>query len=164
VYPLSYPAGNGASVFLANCNLSQRKIFAAANAGGTADLYIKIFYTKTTDEAIAPVQTHAQLIDADDAAMAEKSGLSFYAEEYDNTVYKSTYTGRQIDAGIANALNALLVTGGTMTGPLILSDNPAEPLGAVTKQYLETKLGEIALTPGPPGVGIIDITIEEVVQ
>lgn len=36
----------------------------------------------------------------------------------------------------------LPLTGGTLTGPLILSGDPSAPLGASTKQYVDTKSGQ----------------------
>lgn len=36
----------------------------------------------------------------------------------------------------------LPLTGGTLTGPLILSGDPSVPLGASTKQYVDTKTGQ----------------------
>lgn len=38
---------------------------------------------------------------------------------------------------------ALLLTGGTMTGPLVLSGDPSENLGAVTKQYADKKAEKV---------------------
>lgn len=38
---------------------------------------------------------------------------------------------------------ALLTTGGTMTGPLILKGNPTSKLEAVPKQYIDTKIGNL---------------------
>ena len=38
---------------------------------------------------------------------------------------------------------ALLTTGGTMTGPLILKGNPTSNLEAVPKQYVDDKIGNL---------------------
>lgn len=212
VYPVSYMGTDGTAVFQAQYRPDLKAVRVATYTGATADFYIKIFYTKTTDEAITPVQTHAQMIDADDLLVTDMYGMSFYAEEYDDSVYKSKWSGSQIDTGIANALNALLLTGGTMTGMLTLAADPTTALGAATKQYVDNLINNIKLTPGTtfipsvsedgviswtndgglanpvpvnikgpegdpgytpqkgidyfdgaPGVGIVDITIEEVV-
>lgn len=39
---------------------------------------------------------------------------------------------------------ALLLTGGTMTGPLVLNGDPAENLGAATKQYADKKASKVS--------------------
>lgn len=39
---------------------------------------------------------------------------------------------------------ALLLTGGTMTGPLILNGDPTEKLGAATKQYADKKASKVS--------------------
>ncbi len=47
-----------------------------------------------------------------------------------------------VDAGLANTINQMTsgylpITGGTLTGPLILSANPLQPLQSATKQYVD---------------------------
>ena len=51
--------------------------------------------------------------------------------------YKSKHTGAAIDAGIDKANTALQPSGGTMTGPLILSGDPASAKEAATKEYVD---------------------------
>lgn len=51
--------------------------------------------------------------------------------------YKSKHTGAAIDAGIDLANAALPASGGTMTGPLILSGDPASEKEAATKEYVD---------------------------
>ena len=51
--------------------------------------------------------------------------------------YKSEFTGAQIDDGIKKARSALQPTGATMTGPLILSGDPASAKEAATKEYVD---------------------------
>lgn len=47
-------------------------------------------------------------------------------------------------AGVSTALSlSVPLSGGTMTGPLILSQDPVEDLGAATKQYIDNSLGGI---------------------
>ena len=53
--------------------------------------------------------------------------------------YNSSYTGQQIDEGIAKANNALPKSGGTMTGGLFLSGEPTEDTQAATKKYVDDK-------------------------
>lgn len=50
---------------------------------------------------------------------------------------------------------ALLLTGGTMTGPLILNGDPSESLGAATKQYADKKAEKV---PGATDGNIATLT------
>ena len=126
----------------------------------------------------------------------DAGGTPYAVRAYNTDQYISAYTGREIDAGIAKANEALLRSGGTMTGALVLHDVPAEEMDAVPKKYVDSEIStantktnalvnsslktakkyaeeyvaeaisKIELTPGPKGdagVGIIDITITEVV-
>jgi hypothetical protein len=40
------------------------------------------------------------------------------------------------------ALNALMKTGGTMTGPLVLAGEPDAPLEAATKKYVDDRVAD----------------------
>lgn len=72
--------------------------------------------------------------------------------------YQSKHTGAEIDAAIDAAKAALPAKGGTMTGPLILHGNPSANLGAATKQYVDSAISEIELTPGVDGVDGVSCT------
>ena len=74
--------------------------------------------------------------------------------------YQSKHTGAAIDAGIDAANAALPKSGGTMTGALILNANPTSNLGAVTKQYVDDAVGNVALTPGRDGKSAYQIALE----
>lgn len=74
--------------------------------------------------------------------------------------YQSKHTGAAIDAGIDAANAALPKSGGTMTGALILNANPTSNLGAVTKQYVDEAVGNVALTPGRDGKSAYQIALE----
>lgn len=75
--------------------------------------------------------------------------------------YQSKHTGAAIDAGIDAANAALPKSGGTMTGALILNANPTSNLGAVTKQYVDSAVENVALTPGRDGKSAYQIALEE---
>jgi len=69
--------------------------------------------------------------------------------------------GQWIEAGGAGG-GFLLLSGGTMTGPLILAADPTSPLGAVTRQYVEnnavrkagdTMSGALILANGTEAIG-----------
>ncbi|MBQ5832924.1 MAG: hypothetical protein IIW43_05540, partial [Selenomonadales bacterium] len=74
--------------------------------------------------------------------------------------YQSKHTGAAIDSGIDAANAALPKSGGTMTGALILNANPTSNLGAVTKQYVDNVVNNIASTPGPEGKSAYQIALE----
>src|SRR5512134_2275958 len=63
------------------------------------------------------------------------------ATNLSNTTHARLFMSSKFQGGFATAnaaLNlALLLTGGTMTGPLILSADPVASLEAVTKQYVD---------------------------
>lgn len=75
--------------------------------------------------------------------------------------YQSKHTGAAIDSGIDAANAALPRSGGTMTGALILNANPTSNLGAVTKQYVDDVVNNIASTPGPEGKSAYQIALDE---
>ena len=58
--------------------------------------------------------------------------------------YQSKHTGAEIDAGIDAAAAALPKSGGAMTGPLILYDDPTSNKSAATKQYVDSAVENIA--------------------
>lgn len=69
--------------------------------------------------------------------------------------YQSKHTGAQIDAGIDRANAALPVSGGAMTGLLLLSGDPSADLGAATKRYVDSTAERILRTPGADGATFI---------
>ena len=75
--------------------------------------------------------------------------------------YQSKHTGAEIDAGIDAAAAALPKSGGAMTGPLILYDDPTSNKSAATKQYVDSAVENIALTPGDDGKSAYEIALDE---
>jgi len=53
-----------------------------------------------------------------------------------------TWNGVSWKCGTIDTANYILKSGGTMTGPLILAADPVDAMGAVTKQYAESLLGQ----------------------
>ena len=122
-------------------------------------------YTKASDEPVIPDDGTAPLIDSEGIAVADAGGTPYAVRAYNADQYISAYTGREIDAGIAKAREALPIYGGTMTGMLTLFADPVGAMDAVTKQFLEAAIRQIELTPGEKGdtgVGIVSITIRKV--
>lgn len=127
--------------------------------------FVVIFYTKIADGPVTPDDGAAALVDNDGIAVADAGGTPYSVRAYNADQYISAYTGAQIDTGIARAYDALLKSGGTMTGMLSLFADPVGAMDAVTKQFLEAAIRQIELTPGQKGeagVGIMNITIQEV--
>lgn len=75
--------------------------------------------------------------------------------------YQSKHTGAEIDAGIDAANAALPMSGGTMTGALILNDAPTSELQAANKKYVDDAINSIVLTPGEDGFSPT-VTVEEI--
>lgn len=132
------------------------------SSGGVNDVTAIIEYTKASDEPVTPDDGTAPLMDADGIAVADAGGTPYTVRAYNADQYISVYTGAQIDTGIAKAYDALPILGGSVTGMLTLFADPIGAMDAVTKQFLEAAIRQIELTPGPRGVGIVDVTIEEV--
>lgn len=78
------------------------------------------------------------------------SGTSSYICLIDNTVDGSAPSGGANAAYAllaAGADNAVARTGDTMTGPLVLSGNPTQPLQAAPKQYVDAQFASTAGRP-----------------
>lgn len=75
----------------------------------------------------------------------EKTDTQGLIDTYTITYSDSTYTTFQIKNGENGGLSA---SGGTMTGPLILSGDPTLPNEAVTKNYVDAKLIALAKDAG----------------
>lgn len=71
----------------------------------------------------------------------EKTDTQGLVDTYTVTYDDGIYTTFQIKNGENGGLSA---SGGTMTGPLILSGDPTLPNEAVTKNYVDTKLVSLA--------------------
>lgn len=75
----------------------------------------------------------------------EKTDTQGLIDTYTVTYDDGTYTTFQIKNGENGGLSA---SGGTMTGPLILSGDPTLPNEAVTKNYVDTKLASLSKDAG----------------
>lgn len=60
-------------------------------------------------------------------------------------------------------VKGLSTSGGALEGGLYLKGDPTEPLEAATKHYVDSEIAKVEVSGGAPGVGIDNITIEEVV-
>jgi hypothetical protein len=89
------------------------------------------------------------------------NGAQFYASQAANSAAAAATSAANAAASAAKVGNALSITGGTMTGPLILSGDPAsgQPLGAATKQYVDARVGGTGFLPLTGGVLTGQLTI-----
>jgi hypothetical protein len=160
-YPLNFRSLSN-SAYQVDCYIDADGYVVLRTGSSTAlnGGYMICYYTKASDAAIEDDDGVAALVDETGATVADSAGVAYSVRAYNADVYQSQYSGSEIDSGIARALTALPLGGGTMTGPLILSGDPTVPFGAVTKQFLENELKKIELTPG---AGVVNITITEVV-
>jgi hypothetical protein len=82
--------------------------------------------------------------------LTSTNGQSAYAE-------LDTHLTTETNARIAEDTNLnaikLNLSGGTMTGLLLLSGAPINPLGAVTKEYVDNLIDQLSGTPGGGGGG-----------
>mgnify|MGYP000346596348 CR=1 FL=1 len=97
--------------------------------GGLADLY-------------GPIIAHSTLTLNADPTLALQAATKQYVDSI------KTYT----DTQLSQKLN---LSGGTLTGPLILASNPTDNLGAATKQYVDSmsSSGGTSVTSIPTGGG-----------
>ena len=81
-YPVSYSSSGGVAVFQTQYRPDLHVVRVATQTGSKADFYIKIFYTKTTDDAIDPVQTHLPFLDSSGAQFIDANGSGLMTEVY----------------------------------------------------------------------------------
>ena len=75
-------------------------------------------------------------------------GAQFYAEQAAAAAADAAQSAQEAaDAAAAVGGGALLKSGGTMTGPLILAADPSALLGAATKQYVDARVGGSGFLP-----------------
>jgi len=81
------------------------------------------------------------------------------AQDAANSAAAAAASAAAAAASAATVNNALPLAGGTMTGPLILSGDPAQGLGAATKQYVDARVGGTAFLPITGGVISGDLNV-----
>jgi len=82
VYPVSYMGTDGTAVFQAQYRPDLKAVRVATYTGTSADFYIKIFYTKSTDEIVERVKSHTAFFDSDENPFMDANDLSFMTEVY----------------------------------------------------------------------------------
>lgn len=80
------------------------------------------------------------------------NGAEFYANAAADSAAAAKAAADAAAASAAAAVGALPLTGGTMTGPLILAADPVNVLGAATRQYVDARVGGVGYLPITGGV------------
>lgn len=139
-----------------------------------------IFYkSELSDGAIRFYATRPPIAEVP-ATITFKPGTGVITTSYESAKFHAaTHSKDGADPITPESIGALSLSGGTMTGPLILKDNPAEDLEAATKQYVDNHTSDTVLyTPqtltnvqktqargninaAPDGHGLGDTTISE---
>ncbi|EPS8493931.1 phage tail protein [Yersinia enterocolitica] len=103
-------------------------------SGGTMTGLLNLFGDATSELGAVTKQqldsTNAELKTYSDSTFATKTSLTDL-RTYSDSIFA---TRIELSSGLANKLN---LSGGTLTGPLILSGDATDPKGAVTKQQLD---------------------------
>lgn len=97
-----------------------------------------IFYkSELTDGAIRFYATRPPIAEVP-ATITFKPGTGVITTSYESAKFHAaTHSKDGADPIIPESIGALSLSGGTMTGSLILKDNPAKDLEAATKQYVD---------------------------
>lgn len=138
-----------------------------------------IFYkSELSDGAISFYATRPPIAEVP-ATITFKPGTGVITTSYESAKFHAaTHSKDGADPIIPESIGALSLSGGTMTGSLILKDNPAKDLEAATKQYVDNHTSDAVLyTPqsltdgqktqargnigaAPSGGGVMEATIE----
>lgn len=105
-----------------------------------------IFYkSELTDGAIRFYATRPPIAEVP-ATITFKSGTSVITTSYESAKFHaSTHSKNGADPITPESIGALSLSGGTMTGPLVLSGDPAKNLEAATKQYVDNHTSDTVL-------------------
>lgn len=105
-----------------------------------------IFYkSELTDGAIRFYATRPPIAEVP-TTITFKSGTSVITTSYESAKFHaSTHSKNGADPITPESIGALSLSGGTMTGPLVLSGDPAKNLEAATKQYVDNHTSDTVL-------------------
>lgn len=105
-----------------------------------------IFYkSELTDGAIRFYATRPPIAEVP-ATITFKSGTGVITTSYESTKFHaSTHSKNGADPITPESIGALSLSGGTMTGPLVLSGDPAKNLEVATKQYVDNHTSDTVL-------------------
>lgn len=105
-----------------------------------------IFYkSELSDGAISFYATRPPIAEVP-ATITFKPGTGVITTSYESAKFHAaTHSKDGADPIIPESIGALSLSGGTMTGSLILKDNPAKDLEAATKQYVDNHTSDTVL-------------------
>lgn len=115
---------------------------AIVNIGNDEGIFYK---SELSDGAIRFYATRPPIAEVP-ATITFKSGTGVIITSYESAKFHaSTHSKDGADPITPESIGALSLSGGTMTGSLVLSDDPAEDLEAATKQYVDNHTSDTVL-------------------
>lgn len=115
---------------------------AIVNIGNDEGVFYK---SELSDDAIHFYATRPPIAEVS-ATITFKSGTGVITTSYESAKFHAaTHSKDGADPITPEFIGALSLSGGTMTGPLVLSDDPAEDLEAATKQYVDNHTSDTVL-------------------
>ena len=115
---------------------------AIVNIGNDEGVFYK---SELSDDAIHFYATRPPIAEVS-ATITFKSGTGVITTSYESAKFHAaTHSKNGADPITPESIGALSLSGGTMTGPLVLSDDPAEDLEAATKQYVDNHTSDTVL-------------------
>lgn len=115
---------------------------AIVNIGNDEGIFYK---SELSDGAIHFYATRPPIAEVS-ATITFKSGTGVITTSYESAKFHAaTHSKNGADPITPESIGALSLSGGTMTGPLVLSDDPAEDLEAATKQYVDNHTSDTVL-------------------
>lgn len=80
------------------------------------------------------------------------AGANFYAQQAANSATAAAASAQEAKDAVADVTGMVPLAGGIMTGPLILNDDPTDPLGSAPKRYVDARVGGVGFLPLTGGV------------
>ena len=115
---------------------------AIVNIGNDEGIFYK---SELSDGAIRFYATRPPIAEVS-ATITFKSGTGVITTSYESAKFHaSTHSKDGADPITPESIGALSLSGGTMTGSLILKSDPTEDLEAVTKQYVDNHTSDVVL-------------------
>lgn len=126
---------------------------AIVNIGNDEGIFYK---SELSDGAIRFYATRPPIAEVP-ATITFKSGTGVITTSYESAKFHAaTHSKDGADSITPESIGALSLSGGTMTGPLVLSGDPAEDLEAATKQYVDNHMAYESGLPEKPSTPIAD--------
>ena len=115
---------------------------AIVNIGNDEGIFYK---SELSDGAIHFYATRPPIAEVA-ATITFKPGTGVITTSYESAKFHAaTHSKDGADPITPESIGALSLSGGTMTGPLVLSDDPTKDLEAATKQYVDNHTSDVVL-------------------